>query len=293
MKPTFSPSASGWLSALAGAVLLVGQADAATLLDLDDLVRPPATGANTFLLGTGNDQPSTFSANSSVPSVTFSSQFGYLVVRFDTVTLDGIGDSVTFSYTAKFTNFDTSSNGVRIGLLHDGGTALTADQASTNLNSAGLYTGYVGLYRATSTTAGSLRRRAAGAIPQLLGGTALGGPLLSDTVSGFGIADASLYYSGSFSVVRTGLHEVTLISQFGDQAAQTAIDDTAGWVSSFNTLAFYTQRSGTTSATLLEFTGFSITTIPEPESVVLMLGSLGWLAWSLRARGGRPARGAR
>ena len=258
----------------------------ATLVELDELTRPPTTGANTFLLGVNNTPPVTWTTDTG--TATFTARSGYLVVYFDTVSLANIGDSVSFNYTAKFINFDITNNGLRLGLLNnDANTQITADSTNTNISDADDYTGYIGMFRVGSSAAsGSIVRRINEGTAQLLGGAAItGAKSLATDLPGAGYTDPAVSHTGSFSVTRTGLNEVTISNQFGSATIESGIDTGTGLVTQFNTLAIFATRAGATDqAASIEFSQFEITTIPEPGSVALTLGGFGAAALAMVRR---------
>ncbi|HWL52209.1 MAG TPA: hypothetical protein VNQ90_07230 [Chthoniobacteraceae bacterium] len=288
MKPTLLPP---WplirliaclLPFLLGA-LRPEQAGGATILTLDDLVRPGGSGdANTFLVGTDNTPATTATLTSDPGSLTFVSKAGILVVQFANVSLANVGQSITLTYTVTLSNFDNGSRGLRLGLFHhDTGSLLSADITGVSSGFTG-YQGYVETRRVTSTNANSSefarRDPTRGALMDLTGA-----PILGNPTGGLNAVNGQTY-QGSLTLERTGVSEITFTHQFGNDI-QIYTDTGASMLTAFDTVAFRTDRADATVATSMVFTSFTLTqTIPEPGAAWLLLPALGLLAWPLRLK---------
>ncbi len=276
-SPSFKQKAACFiLFILASAV----SGHATTLLSIDDLVRPGGTSPNTFVTGTSNAVPTTATLGTGPTTLSYVSKGGNLIANFSQYSLVNIGDEITFTYTATFTNFNSASAGFRLGIFDQAtGAKVTGDQGGTTLFTN--YHGYGIATRATGATPldGQIFRKDPAQNTIL---SPSGAVLLSTTLAPLNTTSGHSY-SGSFSLQLTGPNTITITSQFGSQAAVTVMD-TAANDFNFNTIAFYTTNSITGSVgSEMDFTQFNVYAVPEPSSFGLaMAGFVGLLLWRRR-----------
>ncbi len=211
-----------------------------------------------------------------------------MVSYFDAVSLNQVGEKVSFEFTGAFSNFNATTS-LRFGLFNvNTGSLLTGDASASTSNDFVGYAGYMRIGRGTSAIAdGTITQRSTGAgVTSLF--TSSGGSNLATSVAAFNITNGQVY-SGSFSIERSGVSEVKITTQFGSQTETLTLDADLPLVTSFNTIGFFGSVNSTFQPEIV-FSKYNVTftAVPEPGvSAVAVFGLGGGVLWARRRKSGR------
>ncbi|WFB34976.1 PEP-CTERM sorting domain-containing protein [Kiritimatiellota bacterium B12222] len=248
---------------------------ATVVFDLNDVVLDGGIGENTFITrNSASDGGLVY--NGGTPSLTYSlnaaNGYSYFSSNFDAQSLSNVGDGIEVSYSFTPTGagtFKNQENAFRVGFYDSKGTLVTSDSTSSGQSAFNDDKGYMALYSPRMATQPSdefyQRTGSNNNLWTSSTRTAVSGsPDLTSPSTGA--------VTGLFRVELISPTSIQLTSQINGSASQSIVD-LSGLETSFDMVSFFAMSGGGSQS--LTFDEMTVTVIPEPSSLVLIMGAAG------------------
>ncbi len=251
---------------------------AAVVFDLNDVVLDGNSGENTYI--TKNGAGSLVYDGGGTPSLTYtlttSGSYSYFSSYFDSQTLSTVGEGIeiSYSFTPNSTStFKTQVNAFRVGFYNSNGSPVSDDSNENYQVEFNNDTGYMALYSPNATPSGDYFYQRTGTNNILWSSSSRtavsGSPLLDSPGTGLSV-------TGLLRVELISSTSIRLTSQINGNSSQSVVHsvvDSDDLDTSFDMLSFFAMPNGNGQS--LTFDEMTVTTIPEPSSIVLMMGAAG------------------
>lgn len=213
--------------------------------------------------------------------------FEAVVFSFDTVSLDAVGSSLTFSFDLRIVDNAGGQNGLRFGLYNQNGTSVTGDASTESNNDFGYRSGIpFGSTIASDISSSILKEDGSNSLVL----TGNDGTNLGSSGTGSRITDANVYRV-NFSITRTAtgvdlLYETYSGSEFDTLITSISDSDNSDAYTSFNEFAIGSSVGTDVAPFQYVLDNLTVSSIPEPKSSALLLGAiaLGSVAAMRRSR---------